>query len=93
MTFFFPHQQPEQQEAADLFVSAKAVSRALEQHYGATSMTVALQDGPQAGQTVPHVHVHVIPRRAGDFGNNDDIYRCPLILHGCLFHASPRFPL
>ena len=35
----------------------------------------APQDGRDAGQTVEHVHVHVIPRRPGDFVNNDDIYR------------------
>jgi diadenosine tetraphosphate (Ap4A) HIT family hydrolase len=28
--------------------------------------TVGVNDGPAAGQTVPHAHVHVIPRRAGD---------------------------
>jgi diadenosine tetraphosphate (Ap4A) HIT family hydrolase len=28
--------------------------------------TVGLNDGPAAGQTVPHAHVHVIPRRHGD---------------------------
>lgn len=32
------------------------------------------QDGPEAGQTVPHVHIHIIPRKAGDFDNNDEIY-------------------
>ncbi|XP_030357398.1 bis(5'-adenosyl)-triphosphatase isoform X2 [Strigops habroptila] len=32
------------------------------------------QDGPEAGQTVKHVHVHVLPRRAGDFSRNDDVY-------------------
>ena len=32
------------------------------------------QDGPAAGQTVPHVHVHCLPRTAGDFANNDDVY-------------------
>nr|CAB3488905.1 unnamed protein product [Digitaria exilis] len=31
-------------------------------------------DGPQAGQTVPHVHIHVIPRKKGDFEKNDEIY-------------------
>lgn len=31
----------------------------------AGSFNIALQDGPQAGQTVPHVHVHVIPRIPG----------------------------
>lgn len=32
------------------------------------------QDGPQAGQTVSHVHIHVLPRRSGDFTKNDEIY-------------------
>ena len=34
----------------------------------------ALQDGPAAGQSVPHLHVHVLPRKAGDFTNNDEVY-------------------
>ncbi|KAK3906284.1 Bis-tetraphosphatase [Staphylotrichum tortipilum] len=29
------------------------------------AFNIALQDGPEAGQTVPHVHVHVIPRIVG----------------------------
>ena len=33
-----------------------------------------LQDGVHAGQSVPHVHVHVLPRRPGDFKSNDDVY-------------------
>ncbi len=28
--------------------------------------TIGINDGPAAGQTVPHLHAHVIPRRAGD---------------------------
>ncbi|KAK7218733.1 hypothetical protein V2G26_006736 [Clonostachys chloroleuca] len=36
---------------------------------------VALQDGPEAGQTVPHVHVHVIPRTPDDLPRNDDVYK------------------
>jgi len=35
---------------------------------------MVIQDGLLAGQTVPHVHIHVIPRFKGDFANNDDIY-------------------
>ena len=27
-----------------------------------------------AGQTVPHVHVHVLPRKPGQFRQNDDVY-------------------
>lgn len=28
--------------------------------------TVGVNDGPSAGQTIPHVHVHLVPRIAGD---------------------------
>ncbi|KAL5703612.1 bis(5'-adenosyl)-triphosphatase [Ranunculus cassubicifolius] len=27
-----------------------------------------------SGQTVPHVHIHIIPRKGGNFKNNDEIY-------------------
>ncbi|CAK7243684.1 MAG: Dinucleoside triphosphate hydrolase [Sporothrix thermara] len=29
------------------------------------SFNLAIQDGPEAGQTVPHVHVHILPRIRG----------------------------
>jgi len=39
-----------------------------------TAFNVAVQDGRDAGQSVPHVHVHILPRCAGDFERNDDVY-------------------
>ena len=33
-----------------------------------------MQDGPEAGQTVNHVHCHIMPRKEGDFLANDQIY-------------------
>ncbi|XP_072522208.1 bis(5'-adenosyl)-triphosphatase isoform X2 [Salminus brasiliensis] len=61
-------------EVADLFTTTQRVANIVEQHYKASSLTIAIQDGPEAGQTVKHVHVHVLPRRAGDFERNDSIY-------------------
>lgn len=34
----------------------------------AQDATVAINNGPDAGQEVPHMHVHIIPRRPGDAG-------------------------
>ncbi len=49
----------------------------IERVYGGSSLNVAIQDGPDAGQSVPHVHAHVIPRRKADLdsrGGGDAIY-------------------
>lgn len=61
-------------EVSDLFQVVQVVSRVVEKHYSASSLTVAIQDGPEAGQTVKHVHVHVLPRKPGDFQKSDDVY-------------------
>nr|XP_058934066.1 bis(5'-adenosyl)-triphosphatase isoform X2 [Kogia breviceps] len=61
-------------EVADLFQAAQRVGTAVEKHFQGTSLTFSVQDGPEAGQTVKHVHIHVLPRKAGDFRRNDSIY-------------------
>mmetsp|Transcript_14593 Transcript_14593/g.17672 ORF Transcript_14593/g.17672 Transcript_14593/m.17672 type:complete len:166 (+) Transcript_14593:1-498(+) len=61
-------------EVTDLWSLAQKVGRVIEPHFNASSLTLAIQDGPQAGQTVPHVHIHCLPRAQGDFKNNDEIY-------------------
>ncbi|PNY16975.1 bis(5'-adenosyl)-triphosphatase-like protein [Trifolium pratense] len=61
-------------ETSDLWLTAQKVGRQLESYHKASSLTLAIQDGPQAGQTVPHVHIHVVPRKGGDFEKNDEIY-------------------
>jgi bis(5'-adenosyl)-triphosphatase len=55
------------EEHNDLFHSVRVVSAAIERHYSATAMNVAIQDGKDAGQSVPHVHVHILPRKAGEY--------------------------
>ncbi|SCP06062.1 histidine triad protein, putative [Plasmodium ovale] len=43
--------------------------------YNAENFSIAIQDGKDAGQTVEHVHIHIIPRKYSDYGNNDNIYK------------------
>ncbi|XP_024536731.1 bifunctional bis(5'-adenosyl)-triphosphatase/adenylylsulfatase FHIT [Selaginella moellendorffii] len=62
------------EEVCDLWLTARNVGEKVEKHFKASSLTLAIQDGPQAGQTVPHVHIHVLPRKASDFEKNDEIY-------------------
>ncbi|GIL43652.1 hypothetical protein Vafri_1318, partial [Volvox africanus] len=61
-------------EVSDLWSLAQRIGRVVEPQYGAQSLTLAIQDGAFAGQTVPHVHIHVLPRKAGDFPRNDEVY-------------------
>nr|XP_040236178.2 nitrilase and fragile histidine triad fusion protein NitFhit [Anopheles coluzzii] len=61
-------------EINDFFQTVCKVEKVAERLYDATSSTVTVQDGPDAGQTVFHVHCHVMPRHVGDFPENDQIY-------------------
>jgi len=38
----------------------------LEREFGPSGYNIGINDGPAAGQTVPHLHIHLIPRYAGD---------------------------
>lgn len=51
-------------EVAPLFLAARRVARALVQVLGCEGTFVAANNG--VSQSVPHLHVHVVPRRKGD---------------------------
>ncbi|KLO07015.1 HIT-like protein [Schizopora paradoxa] len=64
-------------EVSNLFASVQDIGRVIERVYKADALTIACQDGTAAGQSIPHVHVHILPRKfAGDIfeGQNDEIY-------------------
>ena len=42
------------------------VSSAVEKATGVNASTIAIHNGREAGQEVPHVHVHIIPRNTDD---------------------------
>ena len=52
-----------------LFNGVVEVQQILSTHFETEDFTVCIHDGPLAGQEVPHVHVHVIPRNAEDGGS------------------------
>lgn len=55
-------------EAAQLMEVVHRLSSRLCQAVGAPASTIAINNGREAGQEVAHVHVHVVPRTAGDSG-------------------------
>jgi diadenosine tetraphosphate (Ap4A) HIT family hydrolase len=53
-------------EHQSLFATARELLRELEARHHPDAFTVGMNDGPAAGQSVPHVHLHLIPRHSGD---------------------------
>ena len=60
---WFEITQAEQQALLDLLTKAKAI---LETEFKPDGYNIGINDGPTAGQTVPHLHMHLIPRYKGD---------------------------
>jgi histidine triad (HIT) family protein len=65
------HELFEDLPAATLAAFGAATARlaaAAKQAAGAEATTLAVNNGRAAGQEVPHCHLHIVPRRAGDSG-------------------------
>lgn len=56
----------EDEEAAKIFPVAKKIATALKKTYQCDGVNVLQNNGEAAGQTVFHLHVHVIPRYYDD---------------------------
>jgi histidine triad (HIT) family protein len=54
--------------SAALFEAVRALVPRVERAVEADAVTVGINDGAAAGQEVPHVHAHLIPRFEGDGG-------------------------
>ena len=53
-------------ERAEMFEAIVVAKLGLDETHAPGGYTVGINDGPVAGQSVKHCHVHVIPRFAGD---------------------------
>ncbi|THE64557.1 HIT family protein [Salinadaptatus halalkaliphilus] len=54
--------------ATDLYATVQQLVPAVEDAVDADASTVAFNNGEAAGQEVPHVHCHIVPRFDGDDG-------------------------
>lgn len=55
-------------EAADVFAVLSDLAPAVEAAVDAPASTIAVNNGEEAGQEVPHVHFHVVPQSAATGG-------------------------
>ena len=52
--------------SADLFAAVHELTPVVEEAVDADATTIGINNGEAAGQEVPHVHAHIIPRFEGD---------------------------
>jgi diadenosine tetraphosphate (Ap4A) HIT family hydrolase len=53
-------------EQTDVLKLLHGCKKDLDQQYAPQGYNIGINDGPAAGQTIPHVHIHLIPRYSGD---------------------------
>lgn len=56
------------EDAHALFKTLYLLVDGIQSAVDATSSTIGVNNGPESGQEVPHVHIHIIPRSRGDRG-------------------------
>ena len=61
-------------ELGEMMLFARKVVRALGKTFQAAAFDLTIQDGEAAGQTVPHLHLHLIPRLPADLPAPGDWY-------------------
>lgn len=67
-------------DAGALFRTVAGLSGPVRRALAADGLTIGINDGEVTGQTVPHVHIHIVPRRRGDGAGS---------IHS-MFSAGPR---
>lgn len=61
-------QDVELDQMAYLFNLIHKILPPIEKGTGVQSTLIAIHNGKDAGQVIPHLHVHIVPRKAGDGG-------------------------
>jgi histidine triad (HIT) family protein len=55
-----------EQDAMAVFEITWKIAGAVESGSQVSASTIAIHNGSEAGQEIPHVHVHIVPRKSGD---------------------------
>ncbi len=55
-------------EAGKIFETVRRVTGAIQKAFNAPASTIGINNGRAAGQVVPHLHIHIVPRFPGDGG-------------------------
>lgn len=58
----------------ELIVFSRKLIRFLKKEFNADGFDFTIQDGKSAGQTITHMHAHIVPRHDGDMPNPGDWY-------------------
>ncbi len=56
------------EESRALFDALHRILTPIKKVVGADATTIGVNNGPGSGQEIPHVHIHILPRRRGDRG-------------------------
>ena len=57
------------EELVDLWGLVATGQRICDEQYHPDGYNIGINVGPEAGQSIPHLHIHVIPRYKGDVEN------------------------
>ncbi|MBW6492111.1 MAG: HIT domain-containing protein [Lentimicrobium sp.] len=61
-------------EISAFFGFARKITSFLKNMYGTDAYDWSLQEGESAGQSLEHLHLHIIPRKPGDLPEGEDWY-------------------
>jgi histidine triad (HIT) family protein len=63
------------EEATSLFLTLHHLVKPIREAMMADATTITINDGPESGQEVQHVHIHVIPRKIHDGKGVSQVFR------------------
>jgi len=61
-------------ELSEMMVFARKVTSVLKTVFNCNGFDWTIQDGVSAGQTIPHLHLHIIPRKPLDMPESNEWY-------------------